>query len=369
MLKIFVKINHSLPVNQACRMKNDQHPEAGYDFATETIQVLAAYLLDAEIERSHEEAIIDRLHERYAEMALVSGFDGADAWKNDVQASSGMAISVNEAARCLLDYRRTGQFFRGIYRAIHDARKKYPGETIEVLYAGCGPYAPFFTMVASLFSPQEVQFTLVEINGESLQVAKKLIHNMGLDPYLRECFEADATLLRLPEPLRYHILFSETMDAALEREPIISIFLNLLPQLREEIFVIPRNVIVEGVFYREQDLSRGYDGLWDLNNKDHYTPIGVIMDMNEALSTYLSLSPPPDDNIFHEMQLSLPDAAYRDYFALVTTVEIWDGLMLYKNDSDITDLRVRAFSDVPECEYINFEYALTEEPQMMFGVS
>ncbi len=343
-------------------------PEEDSEQPVKTIHALASYLLDRHIDPMHEESIIDRIHEILSEMAIVSGFDGALEWQNDVQTSSGMAISVNEAARCLLDYRRTGQFLRGIHQAILDARDRYPGETIEVLYAGCGPYAPFLTLVAPFFTPEEVQFTLVEINGESLSVAQMLIREMELGAYLRESFHEDAILLKLPDPERFHILFSETMDAALEREPIVSILLNLLPQLREDVFVLPRNVIVEGVFYREKDLSKGLDGLWDPANEDEGFSIGIVMDLKEALGTYLSMPPPPD-LIFHELQLKLPHAEWREYLALQTTVDIWEGFTLFKNESDITDLRVRKLDDLPSCEYINFEYELVDEPMLAFGVS
>lgn len=340
----------------------------GYAEPVKTINVLASYLLDAHLEPAHEEAIIDRIHELFAEVAIVSGFDGADEWQKDVQASSGMAISVNEAARCLLDYRRTAQFFRGFHQAIRDAQSKFPGETIEILYAGCGPYAPFFTLIAPLFSPSAVRFSLIEINEESLNKARIVIREIGLDHYLHETYRADATLFQVPDPKRFHILFTETMDTALEREPMVSILLNLLPQMREDVLLVPRNVTVEGVFFREKDFSKGMEGLWDLDNKDQGLSLGVVMDMDEALKTYLSMPPPPD-KIFHELQFEMPDISWREYFALFTTVEIWTGFYLYKNESDITALRVRKLEDLPPCDYINFEYALVEEPMLTFGVS
>lgn len=340
----------------------------GAEEPVKTIHVLAAYLLDADIELEHEESIIDRIHELFSEVAIVSGFDGAEEWKVDMQASSGWAISVNEAARCLLDYRRTGQFFRGMHRAIWDAKRKFPSETIEVLYAGCGPYAPFFTLIAPLFSPEDVQFTLLEINDLSLEIARMLTREMGLSSYLRESHLADATLFKVPAAERYHLLFTETMDTALEREPMVSILLNLLPQLRKDVLVVPRNVTIEGVFFREQDLSNGMQGLWDYDNEDQGLSIGIVMDLEEALTTYLSM-PPPEDKIFHELQFELPDPSWREYFALFTTVEIWEGVFLYKKESDITDLRVRKLDDLPPCEFINFEYALVEEPMLWFGVS
>lgn len=332
-----------------------------------SIQELAAYLLDPNIETDHELNIIDRIHEVLSELAIVSGFDGEEGWQHDMQTSSGMAISVNEAARCLLDYRRTGQFFRGLHAAILEAKRLFPGETIKVLYAGCGPYAPFLTLVAPQFSPGEVLFSLIEINGGSLEKAELLVKEFGLEDYLLDTFLADATLFQVPNAKDYHLLFTETMDTALEREPMVPILLNLLPQLRSDVLLVPRNVTVEGVFFSHADLPNGIDILWELTTNIPGHSIGTVMDMAEALETYLGLE--EKDGIFHELQCELPERVFRDYFALFTTVEIWDGIFLYKNESDITDLRVRNLADLPPCDFINFEYLLGEDLELLFGVS
>lgn len=342
-------------------MNIDSHP-------AETIGILSAYLLDEYLEPDHERNIIDRIHELLTELAIVSGFDGSEEWHHDVQASSGMAIGVNEAARCLLDYRRTGQFFRGMYAAIFEAKQRFPGETIQVLYAGCGPYAPFFTLIAPQFSPEEVQFSLIEINEESLTVARMLIRELRLEDYLQDSYLGDATLFQVPDAADFHILFTETMDTALEREPMVSILLNLLPQMCKDVLVVPRNVSVEGVFFSEADLPDGMEALWEITADYHGHSLGTVMDMAEALETYLGM-PTPEDKIFHELQCELPEPSRRDYFALFTTVEVWDNIFLYKNESDITDLRVRKLDDLPTCDYINFEYKLDEEPELKFGVS
>ncbi len=333
-----------------------------------SIQELAASLLATHIDPEHEQDIIERIHELFSELVMVSGFDGAAEWHKDLQASSGMAISVNEAALCLLDFRRTGQFFRGLHQAIRDAQKLFSGQAIEVIYAGCGPYAPFFTLLAPLFSKKEIQFTLIEFNDESLIVARLLIRELGLQAYLRNSYLADATTFQVPNAEDFHILFTETMDAALEREPMVPILLNLLPQMRKDVLAVPRNVRVEGVFFRKADLTEGMDGLWDLTTEYPGHSIGTVLDMAETISRYLAL-PPPAGDVFHELQCPLPDQGQRDYFALLTTVEIWEDIFLFKNESDITDLRVRKMDDLPPCDFINFQYLLTEEPELKFGVS
>ncbi|MBK8564689.1 MAG: hypothetical protein IPN76_15480 [Saprospiraceae bacterium] len=178
----------------------DEVLEGGLDSPAKTIKILATYLLDDHIELEHEESIIDRIHEIFSELVVVSGFYGEDEWQQDVKTAAGWAISVNEAARCLLDYRRTGQFFRGFHKAILEAKRRFPDDTIEVLYVGCGPYAPFFTLIAPMFSPNEVQFSLIEINKDSLKIAKSLTKQMRLNNYLRDSFQADATHYQVPYP-------------------------------------------------------------------------------------------------------------------------------------------------------------------------
>ena len=334
----------------------------------QTIGKLVAELLPPYIGQEYEQDIIQRVHELFSEMAVVSGFDEHHEWMLDKPTSSGIAISSNEAALCLLDFRRTSQFLRGIHQAIRDAQRLFPGETIEVLYAGCGPYAPFLTLTATLFSPGEVRFTLLEINPESLAAAKVLVNEMDQGSFLRASHLADATTFQVPAAKDYHILFTETMDAVLEREPMVPILLNLLPQMREDVLVVPRNVTIEGVFFKESDLSKGMDGLWDLDCEDEGHSVGTVMDMAGAIKKHLA-DEGPGEKVFQLSQCPMPEPGQRGFFALFTTVDIWEDIVLIKNESDITDLRVRKLDDLPPSDFMNFEYQFGEEPRLMFGVS
>ena len=72
------------------------------------------------------------------------------------QLESGLALAPHLAARCVLDVKRTMAFQRGAARAIEAARARFPGETIEIVYAGTGPFAP---LVRPLLSMHGLRFT------------------------------------------------------------------------------------------------------------------------------------------------------------------------------------------------------------------
>ena len=56
-------------------------------------------------------------------------------------------------------------FLKAMVMAIKEKQQKHPDKTINIFYAGCGPYAPFVTLIAPLFSPKKIQFSLVHLQA------------------------------------------------------------------------------------------------------------------------------------------------------------------------------------------------------------
>jgi hypothetical protein len=282
------------------------------------LKSLSTDLINSDIDSDAVKDIIDQIHSYFREVTEISGY-GSDV-KNMITlpATNGMALSINHAAQCLLDYKRTYKFLKGFVNAIKDKQKEYPNKTIQVFYAGCGPYAPFVTLVAPLFTPEEVQFSLLEINKDSLEKAEILIENLKLTAYIKKCYLSDATTFKLSKPKSYHILFSETLDALLYRECYVPILWNLVPQFSSKTTVIPENVKVD-LFFKE---------------KSEETFVTTIFDVEKAVKPSKPKLSLPEQ--FESVRVDLTQASKYDRILLATEVQVYKDLFLVRNESSLT---------------------------------
>lgn len=184
---------------------------------------------------------VHQLHDIYAS---VTGIRAATLMEEGIHLSQGKAIGPVGAAHCLLEFRRTAVFLKGIYKAILQLQQSFPGKRINILYAGCGPYATLLTPVTTLFPATEVGFTLLDINETSLAAAKKLYETFGLEEYVSQFVLADAVEYRVKETDDIHMVISEAMLNALRREPQVAIMMNLIPQLQQGAIFIPYEIAV-----------------------------------------------------------------------------------------------------------------------------
>ena len=173
--------------------------------------------------------------------------NGPDA--ADIMLPSGKAIAPRWAAACLLDFARTATFLRGTEAALCAALARFPQRPIEMLYAGCGPFAPFALLLATRFRPEQVRVTLLEVNPRSLEYARGLFETFGLAAIVRAYVCADATTYVWPRELPLHIVLVETMQRALEKEPQAAVSLNLAPQLCDGGILVPERIAVDLCLY------------------------------------------------------------------------------------------------------------------------
>jgi len=169
---------------------------------------------------------------------------GAEAftWQQETLLPSGKAINPHAAAACLLDYARTRAFACGVHDAIEAAKIRFPGERIEILYAGTGPFAPLALMQTPFFGPDEVRFTLIDMHESALACQAQIISVLGLEEYIEESVQADATRWIPPDEKQYHIAIAEVMQRALIVEPQVAVTLALSKHLRPGGFLVPERI-------------------------------------------------------------------------------------------------------------------------------
>jgi hypothetical protein len=132
-----------------------------------------------------------------------------------------------------------------LYGAVLEARKRFPGATIEILYAGCGPFAPLAIALTARFSSTEIQFTLLDVHQRSLDAARRIFHVLGKSAFVREYLQADATSYKHTAPHVIHVVVVEAMQKALAKEPQVAITINLAPQLCPGGIFIPERITVD----------------------------------------------------------------------------------------------------------------------------
>jgi hypothetical protein len=290
-----------------------------------TIKELSTTILNNQLDIAKSKDAIDEIHKYFLETTRIADLGDGLQYIAGVPTASGTALSLNHAAACLIDYRRTTKFLKGMVSLIHEKQQQHPNETINIFYAGCGPYAPFVTMVAPLFDPKEVQFTLLEINTASVQVAKKLITELKLSAYIAAYHTADAVTFQIPDAKKYHILFSETLDALLYRESYVPILWNMLPQLSENCAIIPNNVIVQAsLTFPKQEGE---------NTKKEKEAV-TILNVRKAVKVNDGNKELPES--FESITINLGGDEKYSTMIVDTKVHIYNDIWLHRNESSLS---------------------------------
>jgi hypothetical protein len=248
------------------------------------------------------------IHELFAS---VTGIRAGDITDDDIYLGSGKAISPIKAALCLLEPSRTVRFLRGVFHALRDLQERFPGQRINVLYAGTGPYSTLVFPLLPYFNPGEISLTLVDVNTHCLEAVRELYRTMGFEPFINSLVLADAAELDI-SALNIHLAISETMQNALKREPQVAIMKNIIPQLQQGGVFIPEEIRVDVC------LTNTGDELAAFSNPGHVPQRLLLGEVYRVSADQLqahdvTVSVPDDLSSYHLLQLFTYIKVYRSH--------------------------------------------------------
>ncbi len=261
-----------------------------------------------------------------------------EEYRENIHTDTGKAIGTTWAAMCLDDLLRTRRFIKGIFMAVEDLMKSSPQRPVRLLYAGCGPFAPLVQLLTTQYSPEEIQFTLLEINPHSYAFVKQVFKQLSLEEYLHNVYLCDAATVKLQEAATIDLIISETMQHALVKEQQVPITYNMLSQLREDVLLIPQSIRL-GIGLLSS--RRNHDRFMTQNyEKEFYRPLGTFFDLSKVDFARFSDAFCAFSNVFrfpeYRFQLHGHDLSIFDELVVLTHIHIYGDQHIAIDDSQLS---------------------------------
>ncbi|MFJ7359371.1 methyltransferase domain-containing protein [Pedobacter suwonensis] len=299
----------------------------------------------------HIKNAIEQLHLLFAG---VTGVKAGNITDQDIKLTYGTAVSTIKAAHCLKELERTLKFIRGIHQAVNHLLDAMPGQTINILYAGCGPYATLLTPLTSRFTSAQINFILLDINTDSLDAAKVLYEQLGLSDYVIDYVCADATIYTFPDAIHIDMVISETMLNALRKEPQLAIMNNLIPQMRPEAIFIPEKISVEAVLTRWEEEYRYF-------TTPVYQPKRIKAGLVYCASRQFKLPQP--------VVVQIPASETHNRLDLFTEITVFGEEVLTTYNCSLTmPLAVCKLENQYEGTAVKFEYIMSDHPGFTYTI-
>lgn len=270
---------------------------------------------------------------------------------------SGLAVSPVNAALCAHEFLRGAAFIQGAARALEQAAARCEGRPVRVLYAGCGPYAFLLLPLLALWPAHRARFTMLDIHAEALAPARRLVTALGLEDRVRAWVQADAATVELDPDALPDVIVSETMSAALQREPQVAITRNLLGQAPRALMV-PASVRVECVLSERPDETSAWRDT---------TVLGQVFALDVAAVANWDAAM---DGALPAATVTLPAGiAPHATLRLLTDITTFDGIELTQGDCSLNTPRYLAGKPLFSAgQQVRFHYRLGADPGLDYTV-
>jgi len=263
--------------------------------------------------------------------------------RTDVFTDTGKAIGPFWAATCAGEMLRTQRFCRGLYSAIKDClAKQQIAKPIHVIYAGTGPLATLAIPAMMQFKPDQVQFTLLEINPVSYAKLQELLTWLDLNAYVKELVLTDAATWKVTDTA--DIVVSETMNGGLRNEPQIAIMLNLVNQMPENTLLIPEEITVALATPRKENEPLLLKELGRFNRESYRE---IIAGSSTDKWSFKEIVYEPEEEIGSKL-------------VLTTNITVYKTDKLGYNDCSLT-LPYSVKGDFRQAKALSFAYKLGEQ--------
>jgi hypothetical protein len=269
--------------------------------------------------------------------------------------AQGKAVSPTTAAQCAEDVQRTRVFMQGVYAAIQQKQQQKNSQTIDVLYAGTGPFGLLLIPLLPLLDATQVRVTVLDIHAESLTKLQRVIDYLEVGNFIIRCEEADACVWQTDQ--QFDLIISETMRQGLIQEPQVSIFSHLQQFLKDDGWLIPEIIRLE--------LWLSYGGVSAVSeskNPDLY--LGRVFQLDKPAATQLGNG---DTSCVHG-NLWVPEyAAILQDLKLTTFIQVFGDYQLHENQSQLTLPLYERNARVLPNSLLRFRYEFGTYPQCVFA--
>ncbi len=286
---------------------------------------------------------------------------------NEVLLRGGIALSSYDAAICLDEFIRTARFLKGTHLALRELLKRFPGQKLNVLYAGCGPYATLILPLLPLFTTDELDVLLLDINADSLRSVAGILSAAGFEGYQVRMQQADAIRYQSPGSRPLHLVVSETMFYALIREPQVSITQNLAPQLQQGGILIPEEINLDLVytFHGEEPYLKSTDHYPNRLPYKHRIHVDTLFSINKELGFYRANKAP---GVFESGLYELPtEFSATPDLCIHTHLRIFGEVILHSAESSITNpYCVVSLYNLQEQTHVGLIYDFNDVPQWTY---